>query len=376
TYTVVAFDQIGCAGTPDSATAIVYNLTGANVQAIGTSPICPGQSSFIYVETTGITGPLSYQWNNNLGTQPDGYLVTPTQPTTYIVTVSNMCGLSVADSVEVLFIPPPTLVLTSDTNALCVPGSMPFFANSVAGNMEDPITMWDWNFGDGTTSLEEDPTHTYNQSGTFHVALTVSTSGGCTTNNLSAPLMITAHPVPTAAFSVNSTELDLPYDALIINNQSTGANSYYWNFGDGGTSTLFNPQKTYTSVGVFQVQLIVMNQFGCIDSAFSEITTSTDIIFPNVFTPNPNGSQGGNYDLNSLNNDVFFPYASGVVEFKIEIFNRWGEEIFESLDIKQGWDGYYRGQLCQGDVYIWKAYIKLNNGKTFHKNGDVTILRN
>ncbi|MES2284804.1 MAG: PKD domain-containing protein [Bacteroidota bacterium] len=375
TYTVVAFDQIGCAGTPDSVTAIVYNLTGANVQAIGTSPICPGQSSFVYVETSGITGPLTYQWNNNLGTQPDGYLVTPAQPTTYIVTVSNMCGLSVTDSVEVLFIPPPTLVLTSDTNALCVPGSMPFFDNSVTGNLDDPITMWNWNFGDGTSSLEEDPDHTYNQPGTYLATLTVSTSGGCTANNLTAPIMITAHPIPNAAFSVNSTNLDLPYDELIINNQSTGANSYYWNFGDGGTSTLFNPKNTYTSVGVFQVQLIVMTQFGCIDSAFSEITTNADVIFPNVFTPNPNGPQGGNYDINSLNNDIFFPYSSGVVEFKIEIFNRWGEEIFESLDIKQGWDGYYRGQICQGDVYIWKAYIKLNNGKTFHKNGDVTILR-
>ncbi|MDO9188065.1 MAG: PKD domain-containing protein [Bacteroidia bacterium] len=374
TYTVVAFDQIGCAGTPDSVTAIVYNLDGGNVQVFGTSPICPGQSSFVYAETSGTTGPLTYQWNNNLGTAPGGYLVTPSQPTTYIVTVSNMCGLNIADSVEVLFIPQPTITLSSDTNALCIPGSMSFFDNSLTGNLDDPITMWNWNFGDGTTSIEEDPEHNYDQSGTYQVTLVVSTSGGCSNNNSSAPITINAHPIPTAAFTVNSTNLALPVDELILNNHSTGANSYYWDFGDGSTSTLLNPQYLYNSVGVFQVQLIAMSQFGCLDTAFAEVTTNADLIFPNVFTPNPNGASGGSYDINSMDNDVFFPYVSGVIEFKIEIFNRWGEEIFESLDIKKGWDGYYRGQICQQDVYIWKAYIKLNNGKIFHKNGDVTIL--
>jgi gliding motility-associated-like protein len=64
-----------------------------------------------------------------------------------------------------------------------------------------------------------------------------------------------------------------------------------------------------------------------------------------------------------------------VVDFKFQIFNRWGELIFETFDIKQGWDGYYRGKLCQQDVYVWKAYLKLNNGKIFNKTGDVTLLR-
>jgi len=375
TYTVVAFDQTGCPGTPSTVTAIVYNLTAANVQTIGTSPICPGQNSTIYVQTTGTTGPLTYQWNNNLGTEPGAFLVTLSQPTTYIVTVSNSCGLSVTDSVTVLFNPQPTLSLTSDTNSLCVPGTMPFFDNSLTGNLNDPITMWDWNFGDGTSSTVEDPVHSYNNPGIYMVTLTVSTTGGCTSNNLSTPLIITAYPIPTAAFSENSTNLNLPFDELILNNQSIGANTYNWNFGDGGTSTQFNPHYFYTLIGVFQVQLISMSQFGCIDTAFAEITTNADVIFPNVFTPNPDGAPGGSYDINNLNNDIFFPYTSGVIEYKLEIFNRWGEEIFESLDVQQGWDGYYKGALCQEDVYIWKAYIKLNNGKIFNKSGDVTLLK-
>ncbi|MCE9540798.1 MAG: gliding motility-associated C-terminal domain-containing protein, partial [Bacteroidetes bacterium] len=375
TYTVVAFDQIGCAGSPDTVSAIVYNLTGANVLAMGITPICPGQSSILSVETTGITGPLTYQWNNNLGTGTGLYLVTPAQPTTYIVTVSNMCGLSVSDTVDVLFNPQPTVALTSAASALCVPGTMPFSDNSITGNPDDPITFWNWNFGDGTSSIEEAPDHNYAQPGNYQVTLTVTTAGGCTNNNLTAPIAIAAHPIPNAVFSVNSTNLNLPYDALVLNNQSVGANSYYWEFGDGGTSTQFNPQYLYSTVNNFHVQLIAMSQYGCVDTAFAEITTNADVIFPNAFTPNQNGSQGGFYDINNLSNDIFFPYSSGVVEFKIEIFNRWGEEVFESLDIKQGWDGYYKGAICQQDVYVWEAYVKLNNGKVFNKNGSLTLLR-
>lgn len=81
------------------------------------------------------------------------------------------------------------------------------------------LQLWGWSFGDGTTSIEEDPEHIYDQSGTYQVTLVVCISGGCTSNNLSTPLTITGHPYPIAAFSVSSTILDLPYDPLILNNQ-------------------------------------------------------------------------------------------------------------------------------------------------------------
>ncbi|MES2395148.1 MAG: PKD domain-containing protein [Bacteroidota bacterium] len=374
-YTVIATDQNGCAGTPDTVSVVPYILGPANVQAIGFSPICPGQSSVVYVETTGATGQLTYSWNNNLGAGPGGYLVTPAQPTTYIVTVSNNCGASVTDSVSILFNPPPTLSLTSDTDSTCVPKTIQFFDNSITGNINDPISAWYWNFGDGTSSSLPDPTHNYTLPGTFTVTLTVTTTNGCTSNNTSAPFIINAYPYPIAAFSVNSTLLDIPYDLLVCTNQSTNATLFNWSFGDGGTSFAENPQHLYNSVGIFQVQFIATSPYGCADTAYSTITTNADVIFPNVFTPNPVGGPGGTYDMNTLDNDIFFPYTTGVDEFKLEIFNRWGEQIFESLDIKKGWDGYYRGVLCQLDVYVWKAYIKLNNGKIFNKSGDVTLLR-
>ncbi|MCE9538554.1 MAG: gliding motility-associated C-terminal domain-containing protein [Bacteroidetes bacterium] len=162
---------------------------------------------------------------------------------------------------------------------------------------------------------------------------------------------------------------------MVCDNQSVGANSYSWSFGEGGTSTAIDPEYVYTLSGTYQVELIATSQHGCLDTAYMDVITNANVIFPNVFTPDPNGPSGGTYTLFDLSNDVFFPYTYGVVEYKLEMFNRWGEQIFESLDIKIGWDGYYRGEICQQDVYVWKAYIKLNNGKIYNLNGDLTLLR-
>jgi large repetitive protein len=374
-YTVTASDQNGCSGASSIIHVEVYVLNGASVQAFASSPICLGQSSTIYVQTSGTTGPLTYSWSNNLGNTAGAFLVTPLVPTTYYVTVSNTCGVSVTDSVQVQFNSPPTISIGTDTTLGCQPVTVNFTDLSVTGNPNDPIAFWTWSFGDGTSSSSANPVHTYNASGNYSVTLSVSTVNGCTSNNASGPLVVNVYPVPNAAFSVNDVTLNVPYDVLNAINQSTGASSYSWSFGDGGTSTAVNPSHLYGSVGIFTVQLVAANNLGCSDTASITITTTAEVVFPNAFTPNTSGPTGGSYDINSLSNDIFFPYTAGVTEYHLLIFNRWGELIFESKDIKQGWDGYYRSKLCPQDVYVWKATVKLNNGKTFKKTGDVTLLR-
>ena len=374
-YTVVAFDQLGCAGAPDTVRAVVYSLTAANIQAIALTPICPGQSTTIYAQVSGITGPLTFSWNNGLGTGPGAFLAAPSQPTTYIVTVTNSCGSSIIDSVRVLFNPPPTILLSSTNTLVCVPDVIHFTDNSITGNVTDPIINWFWNFGDGSSSSTQNPNHIYSVPGTYSVNLTVTTNGGCTNNNSSAPIIVNAYPRPVAAFAINLALLNLPYDILVCTNQSTGAISYNWNFGDGNTSIAVNPSYLYTTIGAYEIQLIATSNFGCTDTAYAHVVTDADIVFPNAFTPNANGPSGGTYDPKSIDNDIFFPYTSGVIDFKFQIFDRWGELIFETDNIKQGWDGYYRDKPCQVGVYVWKAYAKLNNGKVFNKTGDVTLLK-
>ncbi len=314
-------------------------------------------------------------WSNGLGTGPGPIITTPTQPITYYVNIANSCGVSIIDSVVIKFNPPPTVSASFAGTIACVPGSLNFIDNSLTGNPNDPITSWLWSFGDGGTSTTQNPSHNYTTAGTYSIYLTVSTDGGCTNNSSSAPIVINAYPYPVAQFSVNTNVLNLPYDVLACTNQSSGATTYNWNFGDGTSSTATSPNHNYTSIGNFQIQLIATSQYGCTDTTYRNVVTDADVVFPNAFTPNAGGPSGGYYVPGSLDNDIFFPYTSGVIEYKFQVFDRWGELIFETEDIKQGWDGYYRGKMCQLGVYVWKAYVKLNNGKEFIKTGDVTLLR-
>lgn len=377
-YIVIAYDQNGCPGTPDTTAVIVYSLDASNVLTTASlSPICPGQSSDILCTVTG-TNPddqLTYTWNQGLPNGPGPHTVTPAAPTTYVVTVTNSCGVSVQDSVSVIFNPPPILNISASADSACAPAAITFTDSSVTGNFTDQIHNWFWDFGDGNTSQLQDPTHVYTTSGTFDVTLTVVTGNGCTSNNLGTPIQVTIFPFPEADFDVASTTLDLPYDLLITENQSINATSYLWSFGDGSTSTDDEPTHMYGAVGTYNVELVAYNDFNCSDTARIEVITTADLVFPNAFTPNPDGSSGGYYDIASLTNDIFFPYTSGVVEYELQIFNRWGELVFETNDVFQGWDGYYRGELSAQGVYVWKVNAQLNDGRTISKIGDVTLLR-
>lgn len=375
-HIVVAYDKNGCPGTPDTTHAVGYFLGAGSINAQAITPICPGRSTVISVSALVSAGPLTYQWDNGLGTGAGDFVVTPTQPTTYAVTaISAVCGSTTTDSVSVTFSPNPTIIATPDTSAVCVPGTVQFSDQSVTGNISDPINSWLWTFGDGQTSVAQNPRHEFKQEGTYYVNLSVTTLGGCTSTNTVTPLIVNAHAYPTAGFSVNKTELTIPVDKLITTNTSVGANQYYWNFGDGTTSKEAKPVHNYKSVGQFNIELIATSPYGCSDTANKDVLTDIAFVFPNVFTPDPNGSNGGIYGKTSTSNDVFFPFVEGVVKFKMQVFNRWGELIFESTDLEVGWDGYYRGQMCQQDVYVWKAYMKLNNGKEYEANGDITLLR-
>jgi gliding motility-associated-like protein len=186
---------------------------------------------------------------------------------------------------------------------------------------------------------------------------------------------VTIWPTPTADFSASTYTAMLPNDPVTFTNKSIKANKYHWDLGDGNVTGAVSPVHNYRDAGGYVVTLIASNQFGCMDTAKQEITVLADIEFPTVFTPDPNKANGGVYNVNDYSNNVFFPYTSGVTEYDLKIFNRWGELIFESHDLKTGWDGYFNGKLCQQDGYVWKANVKFFNGRVYNKTGSVTLLR-
>ncbi|MEY3397463.1 MAG: hypothetical protein RL220_57, partial [Bacteroidota bacterium] len=148
-----------------------------------------------------------------------------------------------------------------------------------------------------------------------------------------------------------------------------------WEIEDSVIEDVFNPTYVFTEVGYFPAKLIVWNQAGCTDTTLRnvEVKPLYEIVVPNGFTPTD--MVGGYYDPTSTNNNIFYPFADYVDKFRMSIFNRWGELVFETEDLAYGWDGYYRGVPCQQDVYVYKIEVTFLDGFRLTKVGDVTLFR-
>jgi gliding motility-associated-like protein len=237
---------------------------------------------------------------------------------------------------------------------------------------------YQWQFGDGGTSTADNPTYTYNVPGVYSVTLTATGPGGGTNTMVKIDSVI-VRPRANAFFVLQPDEVIVPSQPVVTYNLSTEASSYFWDFGDGSTATAFAPVHYYSEPGTYSVSLVANNAWNCPDTFLLANavtgTTAGELAFPNAFTPGNTGPGDGSYDPRSFDNDVFFPMYSGVESYRLEVFNRWGELLFVSDDVRKGWDGYYRGQPAKQDVYVWKAYARFSDGRETILKGDVTLLR-
>lgn len=234
-----------------------------------------------------------------------------------------------------------------------------------------------WSFGDGGYSNKNSPEWIFDASGEFKVELSVFGSDG---SLITSSTVITVHPRPLARFEISQVETGQPENEIRFINYSTNAARFRWDFGDGNSSELFEPKYKYAKSGNYNVMLVASSEYGCSDSliVLNAFTGSMYYIsFPNAFIPNPEGPTGGYYSPKSDENaQVFHPVFSGVSDYQLRIFTKLGILIFESNDIHVGWDGYFKGQLSEPGVYIWKVRGSYLNGDTFIKMGDITLLKN
>jgi PKD repeat protein len=234
-----------------------------------------------------------------------------------------------------------------------------------------------WIFGDGGTSNDNDPEWIFDEEGVYRIGLTVFNKEGQESVTEDS---IIVYPRPQARFEISPENVIIPDDEVHFMNYSSNAVSYKWEFGDGNSSEDYEPVYRYNNNGKYNVRLIVKTEYGCIDSLVVENAFAGSayyITFPNAFIPNSGGPAGGYYSLKSDEAaQVFHPVSSGIAEYQLRIFSKRGILIFESNDINIGWDGYYKGQLSEPGVYIWKVRGEYINGETFVKMGDVTLLKN
>lgn len=227
------------------------------------------------------------------------------------------------------------------------------------------IVQYSWNFGDGILSSSQNPVHMYTSPGWYQVSLTATSDSGCSTI-LVRPNAINIYAPPVPQFINNSSEANDIYPLVNFINHTPTAEFYYWNFGDGDTSTALSPTHLYGDIGFYDVQLIAMDLNGCIDSTVVriEIKPTSNVYIPNAFTPN-----------GDTRNDYFQVYSYNVVTMEVQIYDRWGLKIIEWNSPKGSWDGIVNGSPAQADTYVFRVSTVDVNAKREVFVGHVSLVR-
>ncbi|MFL5753158.1 MAG: PKD domain-containing protein, partial [Bacteroidia bacterium] len=306
------------------------------------------------------------QWYTNAAlTNPSAIAPIPSTAVagtlSYYVTQTISNCVSPPAQIQVLVNPLPVIAINPPVTTGCSPVCVTFSNPASTGNCF-------WNLGDGTVSNGNcTPTNCYVIPGTYTSSLTITDVNSCVN---SGTAVIVVYPNPVADFNAGPQPTTILEPEITFTDESFQATigSWSWSFGDaaGGISSMQDPIYTYSDTGTYVVQLDVVSNFGCTATVSKNITIldETLLYVPNAFSPN-----------NDKLNDVFLPKGTGLKEYRLYIFDRWGNKIFTSSELEKGWDGNVSGMAALEDVYVWRIDGKDVLGNKKHLHGRVTLVR-
>lgn len=308
-------------------------------------------------------------------------------------------------------VPPLTALFTATPLAACLP-SVVIVTNQSTGEFTSEWRVVNQTNNEVYFSQEFEPEFPLTSSGRYTITLTVKNPFDPAAEESAPPVVVDVFANPVAAFITSPLDkVFVPDQEMRTDNGSASAFDpltstrfpiqYRWYFGDGSDSVMtdinnpapvygdvgHSPTHKYETEGSYQIALVALNEhdngsggkFSCRDTAYQMIQAraSGTSKVPNAFTPNAGGPSGGIVDEDGTTiNDVFLPITKGVKEFQMQIFDRWGNLIFESLQQNRGWDGYDRkGNLVPAGVYGYKLVLRMANDQRTTQVGDVTLIR-
>jgi gliding motility-associated-like protein len=286
-------------------------------------------------------------------------------PVTLTVRDINECEESITKILPYYPVPGLIVIAPSDFTG-CTPAEI-FF-----DNLSFPIdTTYDilWNFGDGGQSTDISPTYIYEDPGTFTVDVSIVSPIGCETDTTFNGL-ITILPSPEAGFSYTPEEPSNIQPTVSFTDESSGAVSWRWDFGTNFNSNLPSPTYTFPDTGRYEVVQLVTHSSGCQDTATALIDIYPEVRYflPNAFTPNSDSR-----------NDTYFGEGimDGASNFRMSIWNRWGELVFESTDPNEGWNGrkLNTGRESPNGVYVVLVSYNEPRGQLVEIKGYATLIR-
>ena len=381
TYEVFVLDANNCTSDTHQISIALFDHIKVQTLNIMRPKICAGDTTKLKTTATGGGTSLFYTWLNGndsiIGaTATNEFIITPSYDgEIFSVVVSDSCTttpdtLSISSDWQNAIYPTYTI----DSAVFCYDQYAPVFTNTTVGLAN--IVNVNWDFGDGNfyNSPYSFPiNHSYNAPGVYSVKLTLTDQTGCTWDTIMPNVVVDARSYPVADFSWLPNPTDYLNAELTFDNLSTDNVFNEWLFITDAqyTSNVVDPvfQFPQDQPGSYDVVLKITNEIGCRDSITKTVVIDDVFLFyiPTGFSPNGDGL-----------NDSFKVIGEGMdlANFKLMVFNQWGELIFESNDPKNGWDGTQKGELVPTGTYVWRLDVKEAHSPIMHhKDGHVTITR-
>lgn len=357
TYSVTVNDV--CIGLPviasGTVTVPVYPPLMVNTTP-DTAVLCPNTPLVLISEPFGGEGTYSYAWYDGGTLLSSGSFVnvSPFVTTTYTLVITDGCGTELTKDITVTVIA-SVLELEMSPDQLICPGDTADLWVIATEGLGDYIYYW-MHSGETTPDISVTPNYT--------TTYTVSVQDACRTYSIEG--LTTVEVVrPDANFNVLSND---PMEGLLVSfqNTSVGGVTWDWDLGNGDESTLHSPSSIYSPWGWYEITLIAYNEIGCSDTVTKPLYVKPEFYFyaPNAFTPD-DGRFNNYYGVSVI----------GATDFRFQIFNRWGELIYETTDQYFKWDGTFKGRNVQDGVLVYKAQIIDREFQIYDYEGMITILR-
>ena len=367
TYTVTVTDANGCIAT---ATVPITVSAALSLSVTGKVSVCPGGTITLVANASGGDGRYNYLWvPSNLTNQTITF--NPTTDTVVIAEVTDGCKSAMQSvTVPVTVNPLPLISFSSDIVAGCTPLCIQL--NNLSTTASGNIAQVSWSLGDGDSAYTQSPIYCYKDTGTFTLSLTEVTDSGCS-STLSKPGMITVYPLPNARFTYTPQTITSLNTLVQFTDASTDKypiRQWLWRFEQGSDSIDLqrNPSHNYHDTGTYCATLIVVDNNGCADSVTNCLVVSPLFTFyiPDAFTPNADGI-----------NDVFMPKGSYVKSYEMYVFDRWGNELFHTTELSNGWNGTAKGGsvLCQEDTYVYLINVTDAQDNAHSYTGKVNLVK-
>ena len=270
------------------------------------------------------------------------------EPGTYTVAVTAIAnGCEVVATEDIWVIQDPLVQFTGGPTVGCPPHLVSFSNLSET----ETATTYLWHFGDGDTSPSASASHVYENPGAFSVTLEMTTGGFCSQELiLTQTNLVNILDVPQAGFNISPNQVDILNPQVTFESFAGGEVDCFYNFGDGGSTSDCNGTYLYSDGGLFDVTQTVINAAGCTSTAQGQVAVNGTVFYaPTAFSPNNDGL-----------NDVWLPSALGITSYSMQIFNRWGELIWETHDIEEPWLGQVSGgeHFATDGLYFWNAWME------------------